>query len=267
MSYRSILVHLDLSPDSDRRLSLSCDLAGRLGARIVGACAGELPETVLLMSGLPPAFLFEHAEQLKAAIAGQQRRFADLVRGLQSEWRSEVAAPREFLRRHACVADLVVVGRSSAEAEAEFSLAPADAVMTAGRPVLVVPPEVDRLAGDRVVVAWKTGRACALAVQLALPLLARAERVTVLGVGSETSQAELDDACDHLKRHGVQADTQWREGAGQSLDRAIVETALEHRADLIVCGAYGRSQLFEWALGGVTQALLATSPISCLMVH
>jgi len=171
------------------------------------------------------------------------------------------------VRRTACLADLVVVGRSPAEAGNEFHLAPADAVLGVGRPVLVVPPNLDRLAADRVVVAWKTGREAALAVQLALPLLVRAAHVTVLGVGEETSRAELDDVRDHLKRHGVVADTRRREAGGQPTDRAIVETALEDRADLIVCGAYGRSQLFEWALGGVTQGLLANSPFCCLMVH
>jgi nucleotide-binding universal stress UspA family protein len=117
------------------------------------------------------------------------------------------------------------------------------------------------------VIAWKTGRSAALAVQLALPLLRRADRVTVLGVGEETSQGELDDVRDHLARHDVASDTRWRGAAGLSADRAIVEATGDLGADLIVCGAYGRSHLFEWALGGVTQALLADSPFACLMVH
>jgi nucleotide-binding universal stress UspA family protein len=267
MTYTSILVHLDLSSDSLCRLNLARDLAGRFGARIVGACAAELPDTALLMGGLPPAFLAEHEARLKDACAGEQRRFAEAVGGLQSEWRSEIASPRAFLRRTAPIADLVVVGRSSAEVDAEFRLASADAVMAVGRPVLVVPPKVDRLAADHVVVAWKTGRSAALAVELALPLLIHARHVTVLGVGEETLQPELDDVRDHLTRHGVVAETRWREAAGQATDHAIVETALEHRADLIVSGAYGRSQMFEWALGGVTQALLTDSPFCCLMVH
>jgi len=118
-----------------------------------------------------------------------------------------------------------------------------------------------------VVVAWKTGRTAALAVQLALPLLVRASRVTVVGVGEETSQAELDDVREHLMRHGVTAQTQWRGAEGLAPDRALVEAARRHRADLIVCGAYGRSHLFEWALGGVTEGLLADSPLCCLMAH
>ena len=267
MTYTSILVHLDLTTDSRRRVELAQDLACRFGARIIGACAAEPSDTVLLMGGLPAGLLAEHEAQLEAACAGARSQFASAVQGLPSEWRSSIASPREFLRRNACAADLVVVGRSSAEPPNEFRLAAADAVMAAGRPVLVVPPGVERLAADRIMVAWKTTRASALAVQLAFPLLVRAERVVVLGVGEETSQPELDDVCDHLKRHGVRADTERRDMAGEGIDRTIVQTAVAHDADLIVCGAYGRSQLFEWVLGGVTEGLLTASPICCLMVH
>jgi nucleotide-binding universal stress UspA family protein len=268
MSIKSILVHIDASPDSRARLGLARDLAERFGARLVGACAATLSDTVLLMGGLPPGLLAEHETQLKNAIGAQHRRFSKVAHGVPSEWRAQIASPRDFLGRTACIADLVVVGRAAAEAAGEeFHLAPADAVMAVGRPVLVVPPGVESLSADSVVVAWKTGRTAALAVQLALPILQRAGRVFVLGVGEETSHAELDDVRDHLVRHGVSAQAQWRGLSGEAADRAIVDATLELGADLIVCGAYGRSQLFEWALGGVTQGLLANSPFCCLMVH
>lgn len=268
MTYRSILVHLDLSPDAQCRLKLARDLAERFEARMVGVCAAQPSDTVLLMGGMPPGIIAEYETQLRRGCAAQQRRFSDAASGVPSEWRSQIASPREFLGRTACIADLVVVGRAHAEAAGyEFHLAAADAVMAAGRPVLIVPPSVERLSANRAVIAWKPGRSAALAVQLALPLLRRAGRVTVLGIGEETSQAELDDVRDHLVRHEVAADTQWQSAVGLSLDRTIVEATRELEADLIVCGAYGRSHLFEWALGGVTQGLLADSPFSCLMVH
>lgn len=268
MTYTSILVHLDLSPDSRQRLDLARDLAGRFGARLIGLCAAEPSDAALLMGGLPPPLITELEAQLREASELQRQRFIKAAEGVPSEWRSGIALPREFLRRNASVADLVVAGRAPADAQGpEFHLAPADAVMAVGRPVLVAPPGAARLAADHVVVAWKTGRAAALAVQLALPLLRRASRVTVLGVGEETTQAELDDVRDHLVRHQVAADTCWRGSAGSPVDLVIIEAAQTLGADLVVCGAYGRSHLFEWALGGATQGLLANSPICCLMVH
>jgi nucleotide-binding universal stress UspA family protein len=268
MTLRSILVHVDLSPDARRRTGLARDLAVRFGARLVGACAAEPSDAALLMGGLPAGLLDLHEARLKEVFRTQHEHFSDAAQAVPFDWRSGIAAPRAFLRRTACLADLVVVGRASAEAAGhDFHLAPADAVMALGRPVLVVPPDVGHLAADHVVVAWKTGRTAALAVQLALPLLIRASRVTVVGVGEETSQAELDDVREHLTRHGVKAQTHWRGAEGMAPDRALVEAANHLTADLIVCGAYGRSHLFEWALGGVTEGLLADSPLCCLMAH
>jgi nucleotide-binding universal stress UspA family protein len=38
----------------------------------------------------------------------------------------------------------------------------------------------------------------------------------------------------------------------------------EHRVNLIVAGAYGRTRLSEWIFGGVTRSLLLNSPVPCL---
>ena len=39
------------------------------------------------------------------------------------------------------------------------------------------------------------------------------------------------------------------------------------KADLIVAGAYGHTRLGEWIFGGVTNELLASSPVCCMLSH
>ena len=51
--------------------------------------------------------------------------------------------------------------------------------MNLGRPMMVVPPEVDRLKLSSVVVGWKDTREARRVVD-ALPLLQRAKEVTVV---------------------------------------------------------------------------------------
>jgi nucleotide-binding universal stress UspA family protein len=51
--------------------------------------------------------------------------------------------------------------------------------------------------------------------------------------------------------------------AANSLLRLVQDEA----ADLIVAGAYGHTRLGEWIFGGMTQALLAESPVCCLFSH
>jgi nucleotide-binding universal stress UspA family protein len=53
----------------------------------------------------------------------------------------------------------------------------------------------------------------------------------------------------------------------RSADLVVVVAPYPGSADLIVTGAYGHSRLGEWAFGGMTRDLLATSPICCLMSH
>jgi nucleotide-binding universal stress UspA family protein len=47
----------------------------------------------------------------------------------------------------------------------------------------------------------------------------------------------------------------------------LIRLADAEGADLIVAGAYGHSRLGEWAFGGATRDLLASSPVCCLMAH
>ena len=55
-----------------------------------------------------------------------------------------------------------------------------------------------------------------------------------------------------------------REGSSAA---RLIRLAQDEGSDLLVTGGYGHSRLGEWVFGGVTEELLATSPISCLMSH
>ncbi len=50
---------------------------------------------------------------------------------------------------------------------------------------------------------------------------------------------------------------------GNSLLRLIEDENI----NLVVAGGYGHSRLGEWAFGGVTNDLMAESPICCLFSH
>jgi nucleotide-binding universal stress UspA family protein len=47
----------------------------------------------------------------------------------------------------------------------------------------------------------------------------------------------------------------------------LIRAAREMNADLVVAGGYGHSRLGEWIFGGVTQGMLASSPVCCLLSH
>jgi len=146
-----------------------------------------------------------------------------------------------------------------------------DAVMKAGRPVLVVPPRRTSLALDRVLVAWKDTAESRKAISAALPLLRKATELTILEIVSDEGErnaamARVADVANWLSRHNVQASARVElsaGGAGSQLD-AI---ASEARIDVIVAGAYGHTRLQEWIFGGVTRHLLRQNSACVLLMH
>jgi nucleotide-binding universal stress UspA family protein len=137
--------------------------------------------------------------------------------------------------------------------------------------VLVVPNDVDSLKAERVVVGWKDTREARRALRDSLPLIREAlsvAEVEIVDRGSEkAAQTRIDDVAGYLAHHHVAVTVRKPEHAMGSTEGALIHVAQEMNADLIVAGGYGHSRLGELIFGGVTQGLLASSPICCLLSH
>jgi nucleotide-binding universal stress UspA family protein len=139
-----------------------------------------------------------------------------------------------------------------------------------GRPVLVVPrygtfPTI----GERVLVAWNGAREAVRAVNDALPLLQRAQLVTVLSIDPSDADHRIPsaDITLHLARHGVTAVAAQTRGTDLLVADILLSYAADLGADLIVSGAYGHTRLRELVLGGMTRHLLQTMTVPVLMSH
>lgn len=275
MTYRSLMVHLDLEQGSEPALRVACELADRFKSKVIGVAAG-LPAAPIHADGMIATSVLEvDYEQLNQAIGRCETRFRSALKEFDGalEWRSGTADPADFLAAEARAADLLVVGRS--EKDKAFGphqlLDIGDAVMKAGRPVLVVPPRRTSLALDRVLVAWKDTAESRKAISAALPLLRKATEVTIVEIvpgedERDAATARVADVADWLLRHNVQASARVELSAGDAgsqLD-AIVSEA---RIDVIVAGAYGHARLQEWIFGGVTRHLLQQGSACVLLVH
>jgi nucleotide-binding universal stress UspA family protein len=149
---------------------------------------------------------------------------------------------------------------------------PGALVLQAGRPVLVVPTEADKLDLTCALVAWKDTREARRAVVDALPLLKRAGAVVVAEVcyhsDAAAAKGRLDDVAAHLLRHGVRASTTvCVEDTDVRATDQFLDLADQHNAGLIVAGAYGRSRFQEWLFGGFTRELLTQTKRAVLLSH
>jgi nucleotide-binding universal stress UspA family protein len=102
----------------------------------------------------------------------------------------------------------------------------------------------------------------------ALPLLAKAKNVQVVSVvdGAEGVLTSGPRIVRHLARHGVAAKFHSLPGADDPTD-ALLSSAADCCADLLVMGGYGHSRFREFLLGGTTRGILDSMTLPVLMSH
>jgi nucleotide-binding universal stress UspA family protein len=273
MSFAVLMVHLDGTPNSGRRARLAADLADRFQSALIGI-AGRSYLPSFLADGPAAEAGQNNAERqemmkLLAHVEKTFRAAAQQVR--QVEWRGIFDYTNNIVPLEARAADLVIVGRKQTPGDLYFALDPGMTILRAGRPVLVVPEELDSLAARRVVVAWKDTRESRRAVHDALPFLRDAKEVMIVEVGEHgtemQSQKHIDDVADHLLRHKVVVGAKAYLHTERSAAGELLRFAKDEKADLIVAGGYGHARLNEWIFGGATRDLLADSPMCCLFSH
>ncbi len=270
MSYATIMVQVDVGRHSASRIKFASHLADRFHARLIGVAACQPTLPIVLESTFMDSELMADAEGRASAVIEQAAdHFRATLRGLNNtEWRSALTQPTEFLIEQARAADLIVVGREGADDQKDWQLgiSAGDLLMGAGRPVLIVPP-AQTVPSSRIVVGWANTREARRATWDALPLLRAAEEVLVVSVEDAGDDGSAKDVASWLGRHGATARVELVSSAQGSTTDEILRQADRFGADLIVAGAYGHSRTREWVLGGVTRQLLETTPLCCLMSH
>ena len=274
MSYRTLLVHIDVDGENDGRVRLAAGLADHLHSHLIGAASWMArPAFVVEAVILDPEPTEEGYEEMRAVLSRRGKEFRAClgVARTQVEWRSSLDFPTEFVAREARAADLVIVGRDRTSYDPFRSTDAGALVLRTGRPVLVVPPGIESLVAKRVVIAWKDTREARRAVQDALPFLQGAKEVIVMEVTEtesvQDSMHRLKDVAGYLSRHGITALAEWVRPIEGTASGALFRLVEEQSVDLIVSGAYGHARLGEWIFGGMTQDLLTQSPVCCLLSH
>ncbi|WP_394760813.1 universal stress protein [Phenylobacterium sp.] len=269
---RSILVHVEGSPEASGRVQVAADLARMFDATLLGMGV----ETIQTYSDPYGLLGGEWVVQLQSLVQDDLKRaeetFLAKTAGLRTEWASVETFPVAAMARQARSADLIVAGGAPLGGEGVYRAAsPVELVMQTGRPVLVAPPKPGKFHGRAVVVAWKDTREARRALADSLPFLKAAEQVVVVECcakdGIADARLNTSDVVQHLRRHGVDAFGKAVTAAPERVSTELQITAQEIGADLIVAGAYGHTRLGEWAFGGVTYDLLNALERFVLLSH
>jgi len=276
--FKDILVHVDSSDASARRLALAAQLAELSEAHLTGLHVKWLQENLYWADPYAAGYIIEAATQsanAEAVRAEEQFRVGVAAGALASEWRVVTGPLVRSVALHGGLADLIVVGQHDPDNEAgiESSGLAEQVVLASGRPCLIVPfagsfPTL----GERVLVAWNGSREAVRAVNDALPFLKRAAKVYVLSVSPGGAKNPGDDEVPtdiaaHLARHGVTVEAQSDVAADISIGELLLSRIADLSVDLLVAGAYGHSRLRELVMGGVTRTLLEEMTVPILMSH
>ena len=263
MAYKSLLVHVAPTDEAKERLRVAIAVAKIFEGRVIGVGArafDAMPDPIGVS-------IVKLRQSIDEGLAAAERIFKDTIggEGIPHAWHGEVDFPSDALLRHAYEADLIIAARNVEGAPSETEAGAADLIMSAGLPLLAVPPGT-QLNTKRIIIAWKDTRETRRAVWNALPLLKRAEDVRVLRFASDPTP-ELSNVVERLRLHNIRVEAEMRQSTGPSVGGDLLAAAEAMGAGLIVAGAYGHSRLREWALGGVTQDLLTRSSIPVLFSH
>jgi len=280
MNLGTILVHLDHSERCVDRVRVAASMARAHGSHLVGLVPtglydGQIPADA--MAADDTGFTVASADYLRTRVEAVAHVFRNEIRGagpLSYDVRVVDEPSADAVIRHARSSDLVIVGQGDSADATTASDLPAQAVLHAGRPVLIVPhAQASGEPARKVLVAWDGSREAGMALRDALPLLARASVVTLLSL-HKTDEAEdadteallIPQTIAWLQRHGIQATARQQAVCG-SLADALLSSAARMEADLVVMGGYGHARLREFVLGGVTRQMLAAMNVPVLMTH
>lgn len=237
MPLKNILVHLDRTQGSRERLELALAIGRRHQAAVTGFFA--TPATYFSQGGET-----QPREELQAEGVELAQRA-----GVALDWVTDDdtrAGQSQLARvtRQAYFSDLVVIGQPGANPGPKEPLRdfPERLLLASGRPVLSVPyagnfPNL----GERIMVAWKTGRLSARALADAMPFLVRAKSVYLVSFVDSVSERELEEhshvaLARHLRLHGVEAVSEVRKIHGIGVGDALLNRVAEEGIDLVVAG-------------------------------
>jgi len=195
--------------------------------------------------------------------------FSEVCAGadVKAVWRDTTGRETDVVASAGRLTDLIIIGRPDAETETPLAATLDAALFDTGRPVLVAPPAVPPSIGARAVLAWNGSAQAARVVAGALPILRKAEQVTVVTVGEIGRSPSATDLVAYLGRHDVRATHEAIAADHGPVGAALLKHAKQIQADLLIMGAYGHSRLREMILGGATRDVLGVSDLPLLMAH
>lgn len=212
------------------------------------------------------AFMREHGVPRSEATAASS---SSPVASLSYAWFDDAPEGEDFVGSRGRVFDVIVMSRSDVDSIGLHERAIESGLFDSGRPILIAARTPPQQIGINVLVAWNCSTEQARITAFAMPLLRKAERITVLHVegGTAVPGPNAAQATQYLQRNGLAAALMTVGLEGRSTGEAILATAQSLGCDLLIKGAYTQSRLRQMIFGGATRHILKNATLPVLMAN
>lgn len=276
--FRRILVNVPTErsprPVIDGAISLAAQIHAELDAVSVGYESANM--TLVAEGGAAVAAIFEveREKALERAQAALNLFETEANRlGVACDCRAVSALQGEaaaIVGAAARLYDLSIVAQPEFERDSFDNTLAQEILFQSGGPVLFM-PYIFRgaFSGKRIGICWDGSRLAARAVRDAMPLLEKAEAITILtidGAHSVPADASAVHLVHYLARLGVDTRIAAKTETA-AIQPGILSMAADEGLNLLVMGGYGHSRLKETVFGGVTREMLESMTVPTLMSH
>jgi nucleotide-binding universal stress UspA family protein len=279
MAYKSILTILTETDDVAPVLEAAVAMAAAAGAHLDVLCIGiDRTQTGYYFAGAT-ALMYEEtlaqaqAEATRIETAARERMGrTDLSWGVEALV-AQSASVTTIVARQARFSDLVILPKPYGEDLPADAPVVVEAAMFQGHaPVVVLAGDATKtLDAKRIVVAWNDSPEAMAAVRRALPLLVKADQVSICMVAPERHGSSTADPgvelSKMLSRHGANVEVCLLPQTLPRVSEVIERHVEDSNADLLVMGAYGHSRFREAILGGATRNMLEHAKVPVFMAH
>jgi len=277
MAYKDMLLLLDDTRGAAGRVRAAVAFARSHAAEVDAlhlSMHQEIPGYIAVELSSSVLALRDEALEKEGKASRQSFEGACKAAGIAGRFRQAIASPGELADTAIAAArlsDLVVLGQPDEEEGGWIGPWLLESVLLgSGRPALVVPYiGAHETIGRNVLVGWDGGREAARAVHDAMPILAGADKVTVISVNREPDMQHpgVAEVAEHLARHGVKAEHHSIKIDQISAADYMLNRASDEDADLVVMGAYAHNRIRELVLGGMTKGMLHHMTVPVFLSH
>lgn len=274
---RNILLPFEYIETIPHLLDCAVSLAKKYNSSVSGVAIHQRIDSFIAQEGSIVFDSLHHDENKEEAIKYKER-FIDHINTLKKsdsdlsdlkcKWLSEELENQKYLGDLSRVYNVVIISRPYQELQSASLSSIQTILFDGGRPVMLIPMNKQIDIGKEVVISWNCTTESSRAVFAALPILKKANNVTILTVEKViTDGPSGEQVSELLASHGIDAKPVTISGDEKKIGDAILDFSKSVDADLIVKGAYTQSRLREIIFGGATRHLMLHSEIPIYLVN